>query len=253
MALSLSKALRNSVLAYGSLKIGLQGGCLDIYSGAVPATADDPQTGTKLVRITEASGAWTPEVVSAGLMTLTSGTVGQITQVTVNGVSLLSAPVVFNTSLEQTATDLAAAINEGLTTPDYVALSFGAVVAIVAFPGTGTGPNGLVVAGTLVSLTANYTNFAGGVASINGLKFSVPAAGILAKLSTQVWSGIALASGTATYWRILTEADLGTSDPQERYRRMQGDVGTILVMAPTTVVAGNPVTVTAFSITAPAS
>jgi hypothetical protein len=42
-------------------------GIIDIYSGSQPATADAAETGTKLARITLASGAFTPGVGTNGL------------------------------------------------------------------------------------------------------------------------------------------------------------------------------------------
>ena len=50
------------------------------------------------------------EVNAYGTITIT-GTTGQITSVSVDGVPIISAPVPFNGTLAQTATDLATAIN----------------------------------------------------------------------------------------------------------------------------------------------
>lgn len=71
MALRLSTALRNALLGLaandGSLKTLFTDSIIEIYSGSQPATADAAETGTKLVRITVASGAFTSGVATNGL------------------------------------------------------------------------------------------------------------------------------------------------------------------------------------------
>ena len=51
----------------GSLDESLRNGIIEIYSGTQPATADLAETGTKLVRITISSGAFTPGSPTNGL------------------------------------------------------------------------------------------------------------------------------------------------------------------------------------------
>lgn len=51
MALSVSTGLRDYMAATGSLKSGLDGGFIKIYSGTAPASANDPVTGTLLAVI----------------------------------------------------------------------------------------------------------------------------------------------------------------------------------------------------------
>jgi len=72
MALRLSTALRNALLGLsegtdGCLKDLMQDGIIDIYSGSQPASADAAETGTLLVRITVASGAFTSGVATNGI------------------------------------------------------------------------------------------------------------------------------------------------------------------------------------------
>jgi hypothetical protein len=59
-AMRLSTGLRNKMLAgasgSGGLKAILDGGYLDIFTGAQPASADYVETGTKLVRVSSTSG-----------------------------------------------------------------------------------------------------------------------------------------------------------------------------------------------------
>jgi hypothetical protein len=64
---------------------------------------------------------------AVGIIKLTGGTSGTISSVLLNGIDLLGSPAVpvpFNTSLAQTAADLAAAINSTTTTPNYTAYNF---------------------------------------------------------------------------------------------------------------------------------
>lgn len=71
MALRLSTGLRSGMAGTLGLATILQGGCLDIYSGGQPASADYAETGSKLVRITVGSG----DLATAGLA-FTAATLG---------------------------------------------------------------------------------------------------------------------------------------------------------------------------------
>jgi phage tail sheath gpL-like len=100
--------------------------------------AEAAPTGTLLATITDTSGAHTQEVLASGTVTL-SGSAGSVTAMTVNGLSVLAARAVpFNTSLTQTATDLAAAINSYPSVPKITASSSGAVVTVKAPQGVGS-------------------------------------------------------------------------------------------------------------------
>src|SRR5574340_759925 len=142
MTLRLSSGARNFVLQHGSLKKAFQGGKILIYSGAQTSSADAAPTGTLLCTVTKSSGAHTAEVQASGPVTLTGGAAGSVDTVTVNSVNILTnGAVPFNTSLTQTAADLAAAINLSESYPEYTATSSGAVVTIKAARGAGAAPN----------------------------------------------------------------------------------------------------------------
>jgi len=227
MAIEYSTAYRNLLQGFCGKKQALMNGVFEIFTGSAPASPDNAATGTKLVRLTISSGGWTPEVLSYGTITL-SGSEGQVDSITVNGVSLLSAVVVYSTDLATTAALVAANINANWTVPKYMASSSGAVVTITALPGTGTGPNTWVVVctvsgGTLGQVTANMAN---GVAAINGLTFGGVSAGALQK--TGIWSGVVLATGIAGYWRQTgSRNDDGLADTSPWTKvRMQGTCGT---------------------------
>lgn len=258
MAIKLTKALRNHVLAYGSWKSALSGGKILVYSGAAPANAEDAATGSLLATFTDNSGAHTAEVRASGTVTLTGGAAGSINTVTVNGVNIIPlGAVAFNSSLAQTASDLAAAINKGQSSPAYYASSSGAVVTIFAITGAGVAPNGFVVTATLTTITATFVNMAGGVSSVNGLRIAVAAGGIIQKDASQVWSGTTAITGAAGYFRFIGPiADAGANDTTETYIRLQGDVagsGAALNLVSVQFVLSTGNFITGFSITAPAS
>lgn len=134
------------------------------YASAQPASADI------YARIGLTTTGLTNGASAAGTVTLTGGGSGSVNTVTVNGVNIIpSGSVPFNTSLSQTATDLAAKINADLlaglyTGVRYGAAAVGAVVTITADFRAGTLPNGYVVATTTTTITTTTANMSGGTA-----------------------------------------------------------------------------------------
>lgn len=261
MTVRISTKLMNFIAAHGSYKRALTNGELQFWSGAQPASANSAMTGTKLLVVTASSGARTPEVLSRGQVALTGGASGQVTQIAVNSVNLLAAAVPYNTSLAQTAADVAAAINSYETTPDYVAIASGANIIIQAMPGTGTEPNGYTVVSTVSTITSTDTNMgttAAGVAAVNGLQFGAASAGVISKSGT--WSGVGLASGTAASFRFIgsiadANGDDSTNLAQIRFDGSCGLAGSgaDMIMGTTTITAGATTTVDSGGITVPAS
>lgn len=242
MTLRISAGARNYMQAQGSLKDTFTNGCIYIYSGAQPATAEAAPTGTLLCTISAGSASITNEVLSSGTLTLTGGGSGSINTLTVNSVAVIDAAVNYNTSLTQTAADLAAAINNSLSSPEYTATSSGAVVTITAKRGTGSTPNGYAIAATTTTITTSNTAFAGGVAAANGLRFGFSSGGVLVKHPSQIWSGVAAATGTAGWFRFVgSVADSGALDTTESQVRMDGAISTSgaqLNMSSTSITSG---------------
>lgn len=257
MTLKISAAMRNFINQNGSFRDALQGGEIQIYTGVQPATAEAPPTGTLLATITSGSAARTAEVLATGTVTLNTGASGSITALTVNGVSIIDAPVPFNTSLNQTAADLATMINNSASNPEYTATSLLGVVTITAKRGTGATPNTFAVVSTATTITKTDVNMSGGVTAANGLQFGVSSAGVLPKRSSQTWSGAAVASGTAGWFRFVgSVADSGVIDTTESQMRMDGSISTSgaqLNMSSTTVVALATQTISSFPVTLPTS
>lgn len=227
MALRLSTGIRNFLLQHGSLADALAGGELRIYSGSQPASANNAPSGTLLATITTASGTRTAEVLSTGSVELTGGASGSVDSITVDGVTITDGAVAFNSSLTQTAADLAAEINRSQSSPEYTATSSGAVVTIIAKRGAGAAPNTFVVSGTLSTITATYTDFAGGVNSANGLRMGVATGGTIVKHPTDTWTGVGAANGTAGWFRFIgAVADGNGTDALEAEIRIDGQIAT---------------------------
>lgn len=255
MTLRHSTGSRNFLAADGSFKDMFQNGKIEIYSGAQPASADAAVTGTLLCTLTDASGARTAETLSTGSVTLNTGTAGSVDTLTVNGVDILGGAVAFNTSLNQTAADVATKCENLRGFVEYEVSASGAIITITARPGTGASPNGFVVASTATTITKTDANMAGGVTAVNGLKWGFVASGVIAKLSTQTWSGVNAATGTAGYYRLYgSVADAGGLDSAGTTLRQDGAIATTgaeLNMASTTLTATATTTITAWQVTVP--
>ena len=79
MALRFSTALRNATIGTTGMAGALSTGVIEIYTGAQPASANDPVTGTLLGTVTSNGGAFTPGSATNGLLfgTAASGSVAK--------------------------------------------------------------------------------------------------------------------------------------------------------------------------------
>ena len=259
MAPTLTPGLVDFLQMNGSIKRFLNGAIMRIYSGTQPAdaTVDDAVSGTLLNTITVSSGAHTPEILSAGSLTL-AGTVGTVTGIVVNSVQILGATCTFSTTLAQLATDVAAQINTYNSSPEYTAVASGAKVTVYAMPGTGTGPNGLVLvttgAGGITSTDVNMGTEVAGVASANGLTWGLSASGVLSKSGT--WSGSAVATGTPGWFRIVRSAANASGTATALIMRLDGSISTSsadLNINPNSSTSGVTLTIDTFTVTEPMS
>lgn len=252
MTIRLSTGLRNAM----AQSLGVSGvfnkSSIDIYSGAQPASADSGATGTLLGTVTLGSLALTNETQATATVTITGGSTSVAT-LTVGGLNIIpDGPVAYNTSIAQTASDLADAINRnGMFTASVA----GAVVTIKPRPGAGAAYNSAVVAAT-GSVTATFSPFAGGVADANGLQLAKPSSGVIAKPSTAVWSFAGVAIGTAGWFRmkgsVLDAGALVSGEPY--YARLDGSIGTSgadMNLSNLAITVGSPNTIDTFSFTIP--
>lgn len=258
MPLRFSTGLRNYLGKEGGVKQALNNGKIFIYSGAQPASGDDAAPGTLLAIITKSSGTLTEEVQAVGSVALTGGGSGSVDTITVNGVSILPAAVPFNSTLAQTATDVATAINNNPQNLLFIASTGGTpTISIKARLGLGALANAWVVASTATTITKTDSNMAGGVTAVNGLTFGDATAGTLVKNPLETWTGLGIAAGTAGWFRFEGSlADTEASDTAGAFNRLDGNISTSganLNMSSTTIAIGATQTISTFNLTIPAA
>jgi hypothetical protein len=250
---------------------------LDIYGGVTPPlNADAPATGTKLVRITVGSNAVTqpfsamqpnpvsPEYINTITVATEAGqnTKTTILNVTVDGVGPTSYTYTINTGGPDTSTwlyTLNLAHFFSMNIPQIAFIPYAALgivarglpgLAVTLADGGGTsGSPALTIptGGSILqpaSRSGQYT-----------LQMGLPSGGTLAK-TTDVWSGVGLATGVATYGRLVLPADdaAQTGSGNSWEIRAQGAIATSgaeITMSNTTITQGATTTVDAASITKP--
>lgn len=105
----------------------------------------------------------TPVAATASCtVTLTGGAAGSVDDITIDGVSIMTGAVAFNTDLDTTAADVVTDINTGTGTHGYTASNVNAVITIEADITEGSNPNGYQVVVTTTTITATNTDMAGG-------------------------------------------------------------------------------------------
>lgn len=265
MTFRLSTGARNGLVGSMGLLGMFNRGIIKVFTGAQPSSADAAETGTLLGTVSTSGSAVTRETRATGSITLTGGSSGSINTVTVGGKNIIpDGAVAYNTSLNQTASDLCDAINRNGVMEARVS---GAVVTLRGRPGTGVTTE--AVTATLTTITATYVNMGSGVAGVApvaglllgpaGYLLGVETAGVLAKPSSQTWSVTPVADGTAGWWRFYASdtADSGgllTAAPW--YPRMDGACGVgsgELQLSTLSLTTGVPVTVDSWKITMPAA
>jgi hypothetical protein len=114
----------------------------------------------------------------------------------------------------------------------------------------------MAATGTLLLTITNASGAFTGGAVANGLEFGVAASGSIAKLSTQTWSGVGLATGTAGWFRLYGNAADEATTPavSTTLPRLDGSVavsGAQLNMSSTTVTLSATTTIDTFTVTLP--
>ncbi len=244
----------------GSLRKMLEDCVLDIYGATTPPlTADEAPSGTKLCRVTLASGAVavtdrsTPRVYKITVPNATNLNTCKV-NVTVDGVGPTTYTYTIANPPDTTDTKVAIKIARMLNDIDQLS----AIADQDA-----TAPGALWVQGKIDGLDLTLADGGGtttltvtakqAAARVNTLYFGPPAAGVLSKMSG-VWSGVNLATGVASYFRFVLPVDSGilsTTDP-----RVQGVIATSgaeLNMSNTTLTVGATTTIDNASITLPKS
>lgn len=254
MALKLSTGLVNKLMTTGSFKSVLANCVIEIYSGSQPADADTAVSGTLLVTLTKSGGAFTGETKAVGSLTI-AGASGSVDTVTVNSVDILGGSVAFVTNINATATAVAAAINANPKNTMFDASTTGSsgVITLTAREGLGSLPNTWNVSGTYTTITGGtYVAMTGGVNATNGLKWGTVSGGVLSKDATETWSGDAVATGTAGWFRIRGSGDTGGSSTA--LPRVDGAIATSgaqMNLGSLSITSGAPFVVPTGSITFP--
>jgi len=252
-----SAALRNFVLEAGSLKRALSNCVLKVYTGSQPATAETAPSGTLLCTYSSASGSVTREVLAQGEIVVSGTLLGSLDTLTVNSISIISGALTHTGTISTFVDNIITDINNNPKNLYVVASKSGTdTVVLTAKPGTGVVT--WAVASTETTCTVTDTamgTLTAGTAPVNGLNWGDSAAGVLTKLSTQTWSGVAVATGTAGWFRIEAAVnDAGGADSTEAIIRADGAVATSgaeLNMTPTSITTGATQTITGFTITLP--
>lgn len=261
--LRVSTKMRDLLMAGFGFKALLQNGAIYRYSGSMPSSADlaPPSGNTLLDIITQDGLTRTAEVCGAGSVSLTGGAAGSVDSITVDSVQLLKANlfdsaatvVPFNTSLPQTAIDVAAQINLGSWWHGYIASVSGQVITLTAVPGKGTSVNSKVVAFTGTTITATTANISGGVAPVNGIQLGAVSSGTILGSGTQ--KGTGLANGTVQWARWIGSVSdaMGNSTDQIRLDMDAATANAIMVGTSMVVAEGAESVCTSLSMVWPAS
>lgn len=94
----------------------------------------------------------------------------------------------------------------------------------------------------LVSLTVSSGAFTPGVGT-NGLNFDSASDGIIVKAAAEVWSGVAVSTGTAGYFIFYSnDVDTGASTTSIRFMGSIATSGADLNMTSTTINSGGTIT-----------
>ena len=254
MAQRKSTGLVDFIAGSGSARQAMSNGRIFIYSGTQPATADDAVTGTLLVTLTKGSGAFTAETLPIWQFTC-AGSSGSVNSVKVGTVECLSSAVTFTSDLTTTAAAIAANITANFSIPDFTATSSGAVISVIGPFGCGATLNNAVIATTVTTMTATVANSGNpttaGVTAVNGCNWQFPASvGALSKEAT-AWSGVAVATGTAGWFRYKAD-NADTDGSSTSFKRMDGAIATSgaeLNLSSTSITSGATISVSTATFT----
>jgi hypothetical protein len=253
MALKLSTGLRNFLTGEGTLRKAFEDGILNIYSGTPPTEADDAPTGNLLVKITKSSGAVAANARSTPkLCTVTiSGTpdAGDIVKLDLDGTNYYYTVLAEDTTVALVALKVARMLNDSPHVDAIATGTTGVIYVQSRIPGVDFTLTEETSTGITVEVSADIiANVA-----LNTLKLGAPVAGVISK-NADTWSGVALATGTAGYFRLVTSMDLGTDNTTDV--RIQGTISTSganMNMSNINLVIGATQTIDTFTLTEPAT
>jgi hypothetical protein len=249
MSVKLSTGLRNAILSGQELRKIFEDAVINIYSGTAPATADDAATGTLLVTISKASGTVSPGEVSVAKearVQITSHAAAETFSITINGTTYTFT----NTPDAGATADVAKALALLVDQDPNVEAHAGGTDTIYVRSKIAGLPFTISVGG---SGTSVLTDDAVANADADTLNLGAAAAGVIQK-NADVWSGVAVAGGTAGYFRYVKSNDDALLSSTEC--RLQGNVATSgaeMTLSNTTIALGATQTIDSASITMPAA
>lgn len=257
MTIRISTGLRDAISSMMSAEEALAHGRIYVYSGVQPSSADDAPSGNLLHTFTNQNGAYTAPVKATATIQIDAAGGGSVDTVKVGGsIPLIGAAVSWNSSKEQTASDLSAAINAYQNALGITATVSTDTVTLHAPYFLGATANGLTLAVTTTTISPTVSaSFASGTDAANGLNFQHPAAsGVLTK-ETDDWQSDGASDGTAGWFRYVAGGSSvsGSSTTDVRFDGTVGTATADLNLDTTSVVTGVEQTITSFTVTLPAS
>ena len=242
MALKLSTGLRNEMLGKQPTIKGYKAGVTLAYVDGGESADSITDSGSGLV----SSGFCPGDTIYTKAPTTAGNVFGPVTLLTV-----VAGTMTFVTGTVNTA--------EAFPAGGFVISFRGGSLADIFHDGilriySGTQPTNAdtAYAGTLLcSVTAASGAFVAG-AYDNGLEFGTAASGAISK-NAEVWSGVAAASGTAGWFRLMANAT-DASGASTSLQRIDGSIGTSgadLNTSSTTITSGQTYTIDTFTITLP--
>jgi hypothetical protein len=105
----------------------------------------------------------------------------------------------------------------------------------------------------LLEITVSSGTFTAG-STTNGLNFGTPASGVIAKSTSEVWSGVATTTGTAGWFRFYAnDLTTGATTTAAHFDGSVSTSGAQLNMSSTAITAGATTTIDSFTVAMPAS
>jgi hypothetical protein len=255
MAEKFSTYLRNFMMGEGSFRKAFEDSIIKIYQGTVPSSPDDEATGVLLATISVASGAVSDNERSNHRLYAIqiSGTpnAGDICAFKVDGVDYDYTLTASDTTLAITAINVARMLDD---IPNVQANPVGDT-GFIHVQSRIAGVALAIVEDTSTGITVAVTSKQSPSRS-DALVFDPPSAGVASKPSGTTWTGLILASGTASYFRLINSNDDGSEDSGFVYPRVQGACATgggELNLSTLVFVAGATVTISEFDVTFPES
>lgn len=180
---------------------------------------------------TVTAGAVTPAVSATGSFEISGGTAGGaniVGAITIDGVSIKSAPIEHTGNNATTAEAVAAAINAHVSSPDYTATSDGQTVTITAVtPGAAINGKAIVVTPGGNVLISNVRNMSGGANTFTPRLTALRVAGVSIINAPVAWQG----SPEATAEAIVAAVNAHVSVPDYTASQNGAKVNIVAVTA----------------------